>query len=99
DALWFARGDLVAADGLPATEAHMLALITKLKQICNYDAVSRTSVKLDALRLVTEALSGPEDKLIVFSQYVDTLQWISAGLDGVPHALFHGELSEQERDT
>jgi SNF2 family DNA or RNA helicase len=99
DALWFARGDLVAKDGLPATEAHMLALITRLKQICNYDPASGTSVKLEALRLVMEGLSGPEDKLVVFSQYVDTLRWISDGLDGVPHALFHGELSEQERDA
>ena len=98
DALWFARGELVAANGLPATEVHMLALITKLKQVCNYDPASGTSVKLDALRLVTEGLSGPDDKLVVFSQYVDTLRWISGALDGVPHSLFHGELSEQERD-
>ena len=98
DQAWDSRKHLACADGVPVSEAHLLALITKLKQLCNFDPVSGESVKLDSLQLILESLFAPTDKIIVFSQYVETLKWISQRLDDFPHDLFHGQLSESARD-
>ena len=49
DEIWFGRRSLAASDGIPATEASLFALLTKLKQLCNFDPVSEESVKMDAL--------------------------------------------------
>lgn len=94
--LWASRADSLRYDnGLPSA-GDMLALITRLKQLCNFDGCSGESVKLDVLRLVLDSMYRPNDKLIVFSQYVQTLIWLSSQLD-VPCDLFHGSLSETGR--
>jgi SNF2 family DNA or RNA helicase len=98
DAIWEQRRELVRRGGVPASEANMLAVITKLKQACNRDDVSGESVKLDALRLVVDGLSDPGDKLLVFSQYVETLMWLSTQFEDLPHEVFHGEMSPTARD-
>jgi SNF2 family DNA or RNA helicase len=96
--LWDARGGLLRADAVPVSETSMLSLITRLKQVCNFDPRSGESVKFDYLRLVLDALTGTDDKVIVFSQYVETLEWIDERLGAFPRDLFHGALSEGERD-
>jgi SNF2 family DNA or RNA helicase len=94
--VWDRRRVLVAANGFPASDAQLLALITRLKQLCNYDESSESSVKLDALNTILDSATGPTDKVLVFSQYVETLEWLSSRIS-VPHKLFHGELSETRR--
>ena len=74
---WDSRRNLARASGVPVSNAHLLALITRLKQLCNFDPGSGESVKLDSLKLILESLSQPTDKVIVFSQYVNTLEWLS----------------------
>jgi SNF2 family DNA or RNA helicase len=96
DREWEAREQLVSANGLPASEAHMLAVLTRLKQICNFDRESGESAKLDALQLILENAEGPDDKIIIFSQYVETLRWLGDRLL-LRHGMFHGGLSENER--
>jgi SNF2 family DNA or RNA helicase len=96
--LWVARKEKSWEKGLPVSEATMLALITKLKQLCNYDPTSGESVKWEALSVMLEDLSQPYDKIIVFSQYVDTLEFISRKMGSFPHSLYTGELSQEERD-
>ncbi len=96
--VWNSRAQLVSANGLPASEVHLLAMITKLKQICNFDALSNESVKFDALRVILDGMDSAEDKVIIFSQYVETLRWLSIRID-VPHAIFHGGLSEIDRQA
>lgn len=96
--LWDSRNVLVKAGGLPASRGNLLGLITRLKQICNFDSASGESVKLESLRLILESLTGPEDKVLIFSQYVETLQWLSQKLSDLPHDIFHGELSQNARD-
>ena len=96
--LWDSRNVLVEAGGLPASQGNLLGLITRLKQVCNFDPLSGESVKLESLRLILESLAGPEDKVLIFSQYVATLEWLSQRLGDLPHDLFHGELSQVARD-
>ncbi len=55
-------------------------------------------MKLEALKVILENLSLPTDKALVFSQYVQTLRWLSDQLDDMPYKLFHGGMREQERD-
>ncbi|HTU22605.1 MAG TPA: DEAD/DEAH box helicase [Gemmataceae bacterium] len=98
ESLWQSRSRFAPRLGKPVSQTGLLALITKLKQACNYDPDSGESVKLEALNVILENLSQPTDKAIVFSQYVQTLQWLSSRLDGMPCKLFHGALSAQERD-
>jgi SNF2 family DNA or RNA helicase len=76
----------------------LLAVITKLKQICNFDPASGESAKLEALQLVFDGMNEAADKIIIFSQYVETLRWLSARID-LPHAVFHGGLPEADRQA
>ncbi len=79
DDLWRGRKELVGT-GRRTSTANMLALITRLKQLCNFDDESQESAKMDALGLVVDGLSDDADKVIVFSQFVETLQWVAARL-------------------
>lgn len=99
DTLWNARFDILHASGVPVTLTNLLALITRLKQLCNYDPESEESVKWEALSVILESLSQSTDKLIIFSQYVKTLEWLSSNLKDFTHGLYHGQQSESERDA
>lgn len=100
DQIWMSRHKRASAGTQDVSETALFALLTKLKQLCNFDPESGESAKWEALKLIVEGLSLPEDKLIVFSQYVETLQWISSRLDTqVPHEVFHGGLSEDAKEA
>jgi SNF2 family DNA or RNA helicase len=97
DDFWLKRDSLLPK-GEGAQETHLFALITKLKQLCNYDPASQESSKLEALKLIIEGLA-PDDKLLIFSQYVETLQWLATKINGLaPCEVFHGGLSQADRD-
>jgi SNF2 family DNA or RNA helicase len=98
DAAWESRKSLIHSPGESLREGSIFALITRLKQLCNYDPDSDESVKLDSLRLIIDTLNEPADKLLVFSQYVETLKWLSERLDGIPYDLYHGQLPEAVRE-
>ena len=93
--LWAGRHSCTTGGGLDY--AAMLALITRLKQACNHDRHSGESIKLDALLLLTENLRQPTDKVIVFSQYVESLHWLAAHLTGHRVDLYHGGMNEEQR--
>ena len=98
--IWMSRHKRASAGTQGVSKTALFALLTKLKQLCNFDPESGESAKLEALKLIVEGLSSPEDKLIVFSQYVETLQWISSRLDTqVPCDLFHGGLREDAKEA
>ncbi len=81
------------------SSAAIFSMITKLKQICNFDPYTGDSSKLEALKLIIDNLSNKEDKLILFSQYVETLRKISESLHRlIACDIYHGGLSENERD-
>lgn len=57
---------------------HVLALITRLKQICNADPESGDSSKLDDIRDRMEQLVAEGHKALVFSQFTDATFGVAA---------------------
>ena len=75
----------------------LLAILTKLKQICNFLPGAVSSCKLQALELIVENSLAINSKVLVFSQYVETLRWIQPRISGGSALIFHGGLSEDHR--
>jgi len=81
------------------TIQHVLAQITKLKQICNLDPVTKESCKLEYLLDKLEEISEQDDKALVFSQYPEkTLKFIEPELKQFNTLVYHGSLSDSQRD-
>ena len=96
DDLWFSRDDAVKARDRDDPGTALLALITRLKILCNFDEVSGASAKLDALQAILEG-AGDSARILVFSQFVATLQWLS-GRVGASHDLYTGSMGLDERE-
>ncbi len=91
--------ELIRAQGDSATRIHILALISKLKQICNYDEDSGASCKLDFLKERLEVLAAKNEKALVFSQYpIKTLRQIEPELQEFRPLFFDGSLSDKVRN-
>ena len=100
DLLWEERSSVSSEKQGQSYSSSMLALITRLKLMCNFDQLSGESSKLEALNLIIEGLVSPEHKLLVFSQYVKTLEWIAQEIgDGMSVDILHGGLKEDEKDA
>jgi len=85
--------------GESVTIQHVIALITKLKLICNYAPESDESVKLDYLKDELEELTAEDNKALVFSQYPDkTLRIIQSKLDVFKPQIYDGTLSNEARN-
>ena len=98
DELWVNRAETISAnlsDGDISTA--LLGLITRLKIICNFDAPANASSKLDALKTISEGV-GNSARILVFSQFVETLRWISDRIE-LPHDLLTGSMSLAERQV
>ena len=91
--IWATRG------GGGTNPGQLLEVLTTLKQICNHLPDASTSVKLEALAVILDNAEATGSKAIVFSQYVTSLRWLQARLPNVTSHLFHGGLSEAERDV
>ena len=88
----------IKARGDGATRINVLALISKLKQICNYDEESGESCKLKFLRDGLEEIAAKNDKALVFSQYpVKTLERIAPELKDFRPLTFDGSLNVNRR--
>ena len=96
--IWRSRWESFDSRPQDVSQVNLFAIITKLKQLCNYDAESGESAKLDVLLNIIETQIGAEDKIIIFSQYVDTLKWLASQIKDIPHAIFHGGLDYPERE-
>lgn len=79
------------------SEGELLGVLTRLKQVCNFHEPSGESAKLDTLQILVEQM-GSSDRMIVFSQYVETIEWLRQRVKGAAVDLFHGGLDEKERD-
>ena len=80
---------------------HVLALITKLKQICNTDPVTGESSKMDDICLRVEQLVNEGHKALVFSQYVHGSSGVHAlarRLESFNPITITGDTDLQERD-
>ena len=76
---------------------NVLELITRLKQICN--GVDGRSTKLGWVEEYVETATAESDKVIVVSQWVETLRMVEAGLQRHMPLLYTGELSQGQRDS
>ena len=95
DELWFDRAATIQRGAATDPGTALFALITRLKILCNFDAESHESSKLDALRAIVEG-AGVEARILVFSQFVKTLTWLSERLP-VPHELLTGAMTMDSR--
>ncbi|MHB0936896.1 MAG: DEAD/DEAH box helicase [Armatimonadota bacterium] len=78
---------------------HVLALITRLKQLCNFSPDGE-SAKLDDLRLRLEELTAEGHRALVFTQFIDEAagaRRIAERLRRFSPLVFTGELSLLER--
>ena len=76
DELWANRWKTTVTGAKDASVV-LLGLVTRLKIVCNFDADADTSSKLDTLRDICEG-AGHGARILVFSQFVETLKWISS---------------------
>jgi SNF2 family DNA or RNA helicase len=91
---------MIKEKGKLATVTHVLALISKLKQICNLEPESGESCKLNYLIEMLENLSETDEKMLVFSQYPEkTLRLIEPKLRRFNPLMYHGSLSSKERES
>lgn len=80
------------------SSSDLLAIVTALKQICNFDPSTGVSCKLEVLNDIVRSLTGSQDKLLIFSQYVETLNRLKESLE-IETEVYHGGLSASERDN
>jgi len=85
--------------GETVTLQHVLALLTRLKQICNFDPATGESAKLDYLLESLDVLRETGEKALVFSQYTETLRFLAERLSDYKPLIYSGELSRTQKDA
>jgi SNF2 family DNA or RNA helicase len=80
-----------------ATIQHVFELILRLKQICNFDPATGESAKLERLEADLEEISASGQKAVVFSQWVDTLDWLGERLSRFRPLAYHGRIPSPRR--
>lgn len=81
---------------------HVLELITRLKQICNFDPVTGESSKLDDIRQRLAQLTGQGHKALVFSQYASETFGVKAAaafLRAFSPVMLTGDMPLEERSV
>ena len=97
DDLWKSRHRMVCRSEPAQDSANMLAILTRLKQVCNFERESGESVKFDVIRRILDTAATSCEKVLIFSQYVGALKWLSERIE-LPHAIYHGGLSQEARE-
>ena len=78
--------------------AGLLALITELKKLANFSEKSRKSAKLDYLKNLLKELMEKDEKVLIFSQYVKTLEFLKEELE-YPTFMYFGGMNQEEKDS
>ncbi len=81
---------------------HVLEMILRLKQVCNFDPVTGASVKLDDVGARMTDLAAEGHRALVFSQFTQAPFGVAAIVDRLAQfnpLSFTGALSESERDV
>ncbi|WP_146566608.1 DEAD/DEAH box helicase [Posidoniimonas corsicana] len=84
--------------GEAITLQHVFELVLRLKQICNFDPLTKSSSKLDRLEAELEEVAASGRKAIVFSQWVDAIDVIAERLGRFSPAQYHGRVPHAKRD-
>jgi SNF2 family DNA or RNA helicase len=90
-----ARGETISI-------THVLSLITRLKQICNFCPASGESAKLADLRERMEVLRAEEHRMLVFTQFTDGsfgVEAIARGLSEFGPLSYTGAMSQEQRHS
>jgi SNF2 family DNA or RNA helicase len=81
------------------TVQHVFELILRLKQICNFDPLTRESAKLEQLRADLAEVADSGRKAIVFSQWVEPLELLAQALKPWGPLSFHGKVPVARRQS
>ncbi len=84
--------------GHEATIQHVFELVLRLKQICNFDPASGESSKFERLAADLDEVAASGRKAIIFSQWVSTLDTLSARLAHLRPLAYHGRVPMNKRD-
>lgn len=85
--------------GESVTIHHVLELVTRLKQICNFDPLTGASVKSERLEADLEEIAGSGRKALIFSQWVQTLDRLEQNLQRFNPLSYHGRIPAKKRDA
>src|SRR5207247_4379899 len=83
--------------GETITVQHVFELVLRLKQICNFDPLTRASAKLEQLQADLAEVAASGRKAIVFSQYVEPLEVLAEALAPLGPLQYHGKIPTAER--
>jgi SNF2 family DNA or RNA helicase len=78
---------------------HVFELVMRLKQICNFDPLTKQSAKLEQLEADLAEVAESGRKAIVFSQWVEPLQWLAQALAHLGTLQYHGKVPARERQN
>ena len=84
--------------GDSVTIEHVFDLIRRLKQVCNFDPLTRESAKADQLLADMEEVVASGKKAILFSQYVTTLDHLADVTAHHNPLVYHGRIPQKQRD-
>jgi SNF2 family DNA or RNA helicase len=79
------------------TVQHVFELVMRLKQICNFDPRTRQSAKLEQLLADMAEVAESGRKAIVFSQWVEPLEYLAAVLAPFGPLQYHGKVPSRQR--
>jgi SNF2 family DNA or RNA helicase len=76
---------------------HVFELVMRLKQICNFDPLTRESAKLEQLQADLDEVAESGRKAIIFSQWVEPLEFLAEALRPLGPMQFHGRVPQAQR--
>ncbi len=79
------------------TVQHVFELAMRLKQICNFDPLTRQSAKVEKLQADLEEVAASNRKAIIFSQWVEPLEFLADVLREYGPLQYHGKIPQAER--
>jgi SNF2 family DNA or RNA helicase len=85
--------------GETITVQHVFELVLRLKQICNFDPATGQSAKLEQLLADMQEVAESGRKAIVFSQWVEPLEFLAPPLAPFGPLLFHGRVPSATRQA
>jgi SNF2 family DNA or RNA helicase len=85
--------------GETITVQHVFELVMRLKQICNFDPLTGASAKLEQLQADLAEVADSGRKAIVFSQWVEPLEYLAQALRPFNPVQFHGKVPARSRQA
>ena len=83
--------------GETVTVQHVFELVMRLKQICNFDPLTHESAKLEQILADMEEVAACKRKAIIFSQWVQPLEYLAEQLRSFGPLQYHGKIPQRDR--